>query len=307
MILQRLPSSFPDHSFHPGVTDDHYLCTETIRSSYRCHGLHVGPGILAMLHGSGKFKVNGVNYTLNEEVFMIVNYGSELSINLSERGATPVMLFFNTTLSDILIRGMLLNGDKDAGSFDNFALLEHIHYSNVSLRAHLALLVNLGSCCGSLHSLKADLAIRMLLDELIRENRKAIQVSKDLDVVKMSTRLDLYRKLTVAKAWIESCCNVNISLTQAATMARLHPQHFLRLFKKAFKITPHQYLIELRLKKAKRLLESTDRPVYEICNSVGFESLSSFSGLFKKWCGIAPSRVRKDLPVSHASGATCKN
>jgi AraC-like DNA-binding protein len=59
----------------------------------------------------------------------------------------------------------------------------------------------------------------------------------------------------------------------------------------SYKKTPHQYLTSKRIEKAKDLL-SENKPVTEVCNEVGFESLGSFSVLFKKEIGFAPQYYR---------------
>ena len=70
------------------------------------------------------------------------------------------------------------------------------------------------------------------------------------------------------------------------------PHHFLRTFKQAFHQTPHQYLTQVRLERAKTLLLRTDTPVTDICMEVGFESLGSFSWLFSKRFRKSPSAFR---------------
>jgi transcriptional regulator GlxA family with amidase domain len=83
------------------------------------------------------------------------------------------------------------------------------------------------------------------------------------------------------------------TIDHVADIAMLNTHHFLRLFKKAFQTTPHQYLIDLRMKRASDLLIATDIPVSTICQDVGFESLSSFSTLFKARCGSSPAQFRQ--------------
>jgi AraC-like DNA-binding protein len=63
------------------------------------------------------------------------------------------------------------------------------------------------------------------------------------------------------------------------------------LFTKIYRRTPHQYLTQKRLNKAKDLL-AENKPVTEVCGQVGFESLGSFSVLFKKEIGFAPTYYR---------------
>ena len=84
-------------------------------------------------------------------------------------------------------------------------------------------------------------------------------------------------------------------LPQIASVACMAPHHFLRTFKQAFQETPHQYLTELRLDRAKTLLYRTDTPITDICMEVGFESPGSFSWLFRRQFGTSPSGYRNAL------------
>ena len=83
-----------------------------------------------------------------------------------------------------------------------------------------------------------------------------------------------------------------MSLESAARHACLSRYHFHRAFRKAFERTPHQYLTELRMARAKAMLEQGAR-VTEVCVAVGMSSVSSFSQLFRAHHGISPSRLRR--------------
>ena len=98
----------------------------------------------------------------------------------------------------------------------------------------------------------------------------------------------LYRRIVQAKLFIDSDYADDIDLDNIADEAYFSKFHFIRQFKKIYGKTPHQYLIVVRIEKAMQLLR-TDIPVSVVCFSVGFESLSSFSGLFKRVVGFTPS------------------
>lgn len=68
--------------------------------------------------------------------------------------------------------------------------------------------------------------------------------------------------------------------------------HMLRLFKKYYGLTPRQYLIDKRIAKSKELLKN-GMSVTQACFAVGFESLGSFSTLFKARTGKSPSEYQK--------------
>jgi AraC-like DNA-binding protein len=76
-----------------------------------------------------------------------------------------------------------------------------------------------------------------------------------------------------------------LNLDVMAHTAYLSRFHFLRAFQKAFHETPHDYLKRKRIERAKELLADSEYSITEICFDVGFESLGSFSALFRKVVG----------------------
>ena len=98
----------------------------------------------------------------------------------------------------------------------------------------------------------------------------------------------LYRRIVQAKLFIDSNYADNIDLNNISDEAYFSKFHFIRLFKKIYGKTPHQYLTFVRIEKATVLLRA-GKPVSEVCHSVGFESLSSFGSLFKRNVGVTPS------------------
>jgi AraC-like DNA-binding protein len=89
------------------------------------------------------------------------------------------------------------------------------------------------------------------------------------------------------------------ALIELASDIGLSRAHFLRSFAHAFGVTPHDYLTEVRLDRAKRAL-ARGASVTEACFDVGFSSLGSFSRLFARRVGLPPRdwqrRVRTVLP-----------
>ena len=105
--------------------------------------------------------------------------------------------------------------------------------------------------------------------------------------------LETLERLGRARAFIDHCYDHPLNLDQISAKACFSRYHFLRLFRQAFKKTPHQYLIERRIEKAKELLTADDLRVTDVCFEVGFQSLGSFSSLFHKWVGHAPATYRE--------------
>jgi AraC-like DNA-binding protein len=84
-----------------------------------------------------------------------------------------------------------------------------------------------------------------------------------------------------------------ISLDQAAEKANLSKEAFCRFFKLRTQRTFTQYLQQLRISEAQKLLSETEFGISEIAYRVGYENLSYFNRSFKKWIGLTPSQFRK--------------
>lgn len=107
----------------------------------------------------------------------------------------------------------------------------------------------------------------------------------------MNLTTQLYERMATAKIYIDENYHEPIDLDDIAKQAFISRFHFHRLFRQIYRRTPHQYLTRKRLDKARDLL-ADNRPVTEVCNEVGFESIGSFSVLFKKEIGFAPQFYR---------------
>ena len=105
-------------------------------------------------------------------------------------------------------------------------------------------------------------------------------------------KMYLYKRIVQAKLFIDDHYTGPINLDNIADEAFFSKFHFIRLFKTSYGKTPHQYLISVRMEKA-RLLLHTDTPVADICFAVGFDSVSSFTALFKRINSVTPSTYQR--------------
>lgn len=132
----------------------------------------------------------------------------------------------------------------------------------------------------------------LLMEALLQMHLNVYREAERLPAMRQSTRLELYRRLHRARDYMTSHWDLRVSLSEVANAACLSPHHFLRQFAHLFGETPHQYHRRTRLERARTLLLTTESPVVEICIALGFESLGSFSGLFRRHFGLAPAQYR---------------
>jgi len=84
----------------------------------------------------------------------------------------------------------------------------------------------------------------------------------------------------------------SITIADLAAIAMQSRFHFIRTFKTAFGVTPYQYVLQLRIDEAKRLLSHSDRSITDIGMGLGFSSGSAFYRAFIKSVGITPEQFR---------------
>ena len=93
-------------------------------------------------------------------------------------------------------------------------------------------------------------------------------------------------------AFLKDCYNSNFSLQEIAKTANLSPYHFIRVFKAETGKTPFEYLMDIKIERAKEFLKSKQYSITEIGLLCGFTSTSHFSRVFRKKTGLSPSEYR---------------
>jgi AraC-like DNA-binding protein len=102
-------------------------------------------------------------------------------------------------------------------------------------------------------------------------------------------------RLCRARDMLREPCDCPLPIEKVAREAAMSPFHFIRRFQSVFGETPHQFRIRSRLDRAKYLLAVSDYSVTDVCLEVGFTSLGTFSDLFARRVGTAPSAYRRQV------------
>lgn len=150
----------------------------------------------------------------------------------------------------------------------------------------------------------AGLDNEMLINEYLNHSlmiyyriyeKEVVSTSNNLQFFKEQTKTEILRRLVIARDYIHSNYNSPITLEDISQQSYLSINHLLRTFKQAFHCSPYQYLIRVRLNRARYLLRHSTYSVKEIVNLVGFECPSSFIRLFKKSFQVTPGRFRNGV------------
>jgi transcriptional regulator GlxA family with amidase domain len=92
--------------------------------------------------------------------------------------------------------------------------------------------------------------------------------------------------------YIEAHLDSALDIDELAAIVRMSSSHFTRSFHKSVGVTPHRYVIQNRVMRARELLATTDLPLTEIALTTGFSDQSHFSRRFHEIVGIPPGAFR---------------
>lgn len=96
--------------------------------------------------------------------------------------------------------------------------------------------------------------------------------------------------------YIEDNLAADLGLDELARLVDYSQQHFLRLFRRTFSTTPYQFIVRMRVERAKLLIRDGRLSLAEIALACGFCDQSHFSTCFTRRVGVSPSRYRAGLP-----------
>jgi AraC family transcriptional regulator len=120
-----------------------------------------------------------------------------------------------------------------------------------------------------------------------------VELSADRVVIGPSAHAADRRRAVDVAAWIDAHADERVDLASMSAIAGLSSFHFLRVFTRVIGVTPHQYLIRARLRRAARLLAEPDRSVTDVASAAGFDDLSNFIRTFRRTAGVSPRRFRQ--------------
>lgn len=266
----------------------------------RGHFYH-GPGDLSIkcfLAGCATYEADGGRFAMTPDTYLILNNAQTYTIvRPPEREAEAFLAFFASGLVTDVYRNVRTRTEtllEEPWTTDflpiNFFQKLYRHDDLLSplifrLREQLPLYGD--------DYVWLEEGCHRLLQALFRVHLQATREAGQLSALRPATREELYRRLHYARDYALSVLDQPVSLQEMAGVACLSPNHFLRHFKQLFHVSPHQFLTQHRLERARQLLLGTDTPITEICFLVGFESLGSFSTLFRRHVGVAPGEFRR--------------
>ncbi|HTE01291.1 MAG TPA: AraC family transcriptional regulator [Mucilaginibacter sp.] len=240
--------------------------------------------------GKGSFKVT-------EDAFLLLNDGTTYAIEIDQnKKVDSFCLFFDQATLNEAFYGTGRSAEyllDNVGHFtENTGFFERT-YPITLLDKELNRLHRDHTLFNN-DSLWLEQEFANILDSLCGLHLKSLADRNLLQAAKSSTRQELYVRLLKAREYIHANSERTLTLKEIALASHLSVNHLMRCFKLVFHATPHAYLTNIKIKRARHLLIHTDQTITGISEAVGYTSLGSFSLLFKHYTGLSPEAFRKN-------------
>ncbi|HTI92541.1 MAG TPA: AraC family transcriptional regulator [Puia sp.] len=258
------------------------------------------------IRGNSFCKVDGVTRQVDPDTYFISNRNQPYTLQIERgrptgtfnSGATETFnIHFGEYFAESVLNALLTPADsilekgrqQDVSIFQFFNQLHRRddHFNSVINRILQAQGEN------GFDRLLFEQQLTHLLGYLLQQQRDVSKAVDKLPPVRMSTRVELYRRLSRSVDYIHANVGEKIDLEDLSAASLLSKYHFLRLFKLAYGLSPYQYIQDLRIEKARGILSKTTLPVADLAYSLGFDNPQSFSRLFFQRLGLYPTHYRE--------------
>jgi len=265
-----------------------------LRASARFHSVRDYPGPLSIktvIKGRASWRHERRSLVVGQDSFLVLSDSQPYSLDIEAREPVHTCcVFFAKGFVESVHRSMTRE-DLDPRDSINAGFLSHIHPRDERIFRRLNEIVTRPAP----NSLWMDEQFVSLAHDLLLLYSEVRTRIGRLPGRKPSTREELFRRVSRGRDFIHARAFENINLAEVARAACLSPYHFHRAFRSSFGVSLHDYLTQLRIAQAARLLRADPgMSVTQVAGAVGFESPTSFAHLFRRHTGVSPS-VHKGL------------
>ncbi len=267
-----------------------------VERSYRVDGYRTTLSVKWVVTGSALYRTPQGRHLVTPDSFLVLNHGQLYAMEFEGRQHTETLCpFFQEgflgRVADARRRSTAEQLDDIEARAPDIRFVERLYPLTGPLArtlAHIHKGIHSGDASGHwLEDRFVTLAAALL--DLGGSVRREIETFPGL---RPATREELYRRLHRGRDFLDSSYARPINVAMAADAANMSLYHFHHMFQRAFRQTPNRFLQQRRLEAARRLLLATDSDVTSICLDVGFQSLGSFSSLFRRRYGFSPRDFR---------------
>ncbi|HLW98220.1 MAG TPA: AraC family transcriptional regulator [Candidatus Acidoferrales bacterium] len=291
-----------------GVELGLFNCVLSGTSSSHYVSEYVTPlSIKTMVAGSAAWETPARRYVVHENTYLVLNDGQTYTLTIdSFKKATTFCIFFEHGFVEEVHRAMRSAADTQLDEPHAYHSPHMDFHERLEPRSSPVLAATsefqqtLSS--GRLSRTAAEESFLKIAETLLKQHRRELATTDNFPAQRRATREELLRRVSRGRDYMLSSLSERVTLAEAARAACLSPYHFLRAFHHAFGATPHQFLTRQRLDRARLLLTRGDRSVTDVCLESGFQSLGSFSSLFRRHFGVSPQQVQRGTQTCNLDG-----
>jgi AraC-like DNA-binding protein len=296
MMLAKGDNYFKDHAFAINVCKINrakHVSHEHDLTEIEHH--HDFIEIVFITKGRGIQVISNNEYEVSEgDIFILQGFQNHYFKDADKAEIINVMF------DQVKSPGLISNDVKMLDGYSALFILEpryrnRMHFKNMLHLNHVDLAKSEYILNGMLHELqKKELGYEVFLKNKLEEI--IIFITRKYSQISIPKAKSLVR---IGKAihFIENNFYQNIYIQQLADISFMSIRNFQRIFKEATSLSPNDYLLELRIQHASKLLTETDYAVYDVSDRVGIPDWFYFSKAFKKKFGVSPMNYRKQNKV----------
>jgi AraC family transcriptional regulator len=251
--------------------------------------------------GRETYFVDGRELAVDDDCYLVMNDGATYGSAIPKRSpVNSFSVFFRPRLAEEVLatfitpEDQLLSSPQELPRPVEFSQTLRPHDQRVSpLMRHIKEQV----AAGLDDELWLEEQLGVLAKRLLEAHRADLQAVASIPVRKRSTRLELFRRVTLATDFIHAHYKRPLGNEDLARIATMSPFHFIRAFRAVHGTTPYRFLQSKRAGVAARLLERTDLPVTEIAARVGFDDRASLFRCMQMVYGRSPRTIRQRARV----------
>lgn len=272
IIALETPRNTEKHLSPPFAKEDLFIVTEYGKTPYNtaCYQLRMNSPIGCLqyvISGRGTIICDDKIFTVQGgDTFLLPANTNHIYYSTTENHFERIWINFKGTLADALLTVFQLESQIVFRQTDIRALLEEIQCACKTNQDANA------------YEQTSALAFFKTLQFLAKQKTKTKETPEQIEQIRLYIS-----------------CNIleNIKLSEISKHFYISEEHLIRLFKKHYDISPHQYILQSKLRIAMIMLHSTKDSIEEIANRLNFSDPRHFSAQFKKHIGIRPLAYRK--------------
>jgi AraC-like DNA-binding protein len=268
------------------------------RSRFHVPNLSSALSIKAVLAGSAVWETESREFVVRENSYLVVNQGQPYSFTIdSPAQSTTFSIFFQHGFVEDVHRVLTQPDSKlldcpEAALPGSLVFLQRLEPEPNGVLAGLRSFHD-AQVRGRLSRTATEEAFMRLARTLVSEFPRTEAIAARLSAARPATREELLRRVLRGRDHLLSRMDEPVSIADAARAACISRYHFFRTFRAAFHETPHQFLTRQRLARARAFLAAGKHSITEVCLESGFQSLPSFSSLFRRHFGVSPQSVQR--------------